>query len=166
MLRPEPSPGDPTIAARLPALLPLPLLFLAGCLWLPDWPLPDTVVPDQALDEDDSNLVTHCTPHEGPSNPVLLRRGVAPVPFTCRIRGAESVQWTIDTRSGGPSVAPFVLAVGVEEVLVHGEDMPWSPAPYAAELSVVVQRGGRQTTISRPVIVSSDADEIVPLEAP
>jgi hypothetical protein len=152
----------PTSAFALSAVL-------GGCIWLPDWPFPDTVVDEEYV-EDDSRLLSHCIPEADPTRPVLLRRGES-VEFHCRVRGADLVTWSFDIdddeqleASGlagrAPRIQPILLGSGVERIAVHGDDLPWSPRPYGGRLQVATSEGGRQQLVTWPLVVASHADDV------
>lgn len=137
--------------------------LLSGCIWLPDWPFPDTIVPGEEFAEDDSQLVSHCSPHQDPRVPVLMRRGAAPTSFSCRVRNADSVLWRVRI-PGQPGVRDHIIASGVERLDVYPDDLPWSPRPYRAELEIAVGQGTTNRSSRWQLIVTSHSDDLARIE--
>lgn len=143
---------------------------------MPDWPFPDTTLPDEEYREDVSDPVNHCAPIAGTGHYILVRRSGAPIDFSCRIRGERSLLWQVqlpdnDDRvfppaPGEPEFPPYAIASGAERVSLHGADLPWSPAPYRADLSITVDSGSREVVVRWPLVVLPFADELVPVELP
>ena len=121
-------------------------------------------MPDEDFAEDDSQLVTHCAPHQDPRVPVLLRRGAAPTSFSCRVRGADSVVWHVRI-PGEPRVRDYIIATGVERLDVYPDDLPWSPRTYRAELEIAVGQGTTNRSSRWQLIVTSHADDLARIEA-
>jgi len=163
--------------ARLRTLLGLSLLALSlmsGCLWLPNWPIPDKVEPEPS---GTTFPFAHCTPRPNRWEPVLVGAMTGPRTVQCRIRGAESVLWTLSTEVDGDEpfldldeglleelapqlTSPLVLGRDVEAVELHRESLPWSPRPYGAVLRASVQLPGEITTKRWPILVVPAADEL------
>jgi hypothetical protein len=154
----------PVIPRSPLATAPVLAVLMSGCIWLPNWPFPDTTVPGEDFAEDDSQLVSHCAPHQDPRVPVLLRRGTTPTSFSCRVRGEDSVLWTVRI-PGEPSVRDYIVATGVEELAVHADDLPWAPRPYRAELEIAVRQGTTTRTSHWQLVVMSHADDVARVEA-
>jgi len=129
--------------------------WLSGCVWLPDWPFQDTIV-DDAYVEDDSRLISHCTPHAEPLLPLLIRRGEQR-DLSCRIRNAQRVEWRFlpDDRE-----RPILLAATVERLELHGDDLPWSPQPYGGTLVVEAISGGAVSSFTWQVVVAAHGDDL------
>lgn len=155
----------------MPALLLLLLACGSGCIWLPNWPFPDTIVPGEDFEENDSQLLSHCSPHQDPGTPVLLRRDAGPISFSCRVRNdqdnafraADTVLWEI-LLPANSGLRDSVIATGVERVDLYADDLPWSPRSYRAELKISVGRGTTTQTSRWLLIVPSHADDLAPAE--
>ena len=164
----------PSLGPRLISVL-IAALMLPGCLWLPDWPIPDKVDPDPP-----ENLLpfAHCSPRPNKWEPIVVGDISGPRSVHCRIRGADSVLWTIDTEvddddpilgldpalledSAPVQDGPMILARDVESIDLYRSTLPWSPRPYAAILRAAVQLPGGEVTTKRwPVLVVPGADEL------
>ena len=168
--------------SSLRARLLLPLLLsaflsasgLSGCLWLPDWPIADKVEPDPSTD---NRPFAHCNPRPNRWEPILVGAATGSRTVECRIRGAESVLWTLSTEVDeeqptlelDPSLlvelapelrTPLVLGRDVESVRLRRDMLPWSPRPYVAVLRASVQLPGEVTTKRWPILVIPAADEL------
>ena len=147
---------------------------LPGCLWLPNWPIPDKIEPEPS---GDTLPFAHCSPRANPWEPVLVGAATGPRSIHCRIRGAESILWTLSTEVDEATpfldldenllqelapqlTSPLVLGRGVEGVELHRESLPWSPRPYGAILRASVQLPGEVTTKRWPVLVIPASDEL------
>lgn len=147
---------------------------LCGCLWLPDWPIPDKVEPAPSSD----NLpFAYCNPRPNRWEPILVGAATGSRTVECRIRGAESVLWTLSTEVDdeqptleldptlldqlAPELrTPLVLGRDVESVRLRRDMLPWSPRPYVAVLRASVQLPGEVTTKRWPLLVIPAADEL------
>lgn len=128
-------------------------------------------MPGEDFAENDSQLLSHCSPHQDPGTPVLMRRDGGPVSFTCRVRNdqddvfraADSVLWEVllPATSG---LKDYVVATGVERIELYPDDLPWSPRPYRAELKISVGRGTTTQTSRWLLIVPSHGDDLLRVE--
>ena len=121
-------------------------------------------MPGDEFTEDDSQLVSHCAPHQDPRVPVLMRRGAPPTTFSCRVRGEDSIVWNVRVE-GDPDVRDFVVATGVEQLDVYPDDLPWSPRPYRAELEIAVRQGTTNRSSSWQLVITPTADDLARIEA-
>lgn len=164
-----------------PAILPITLMslllalpVLPGCLWLPDWPFADKVDPDPPTD---TLPFAYCSPKPNRWEPVLVGAITGPRSVQCRIRGAESILWTLDTEvdesdpllgldvglleDAAPVLSgPLILGRNVEGVTIDRDSLPWSPRPYGAILRASVQLPNEVTTKRWPILVVPAADEL------
>jgi len=164
-----------SLRLRLPCLAwTVSFWVLPGCLWLPNWPIPDKIEPEPS---GETLPFAHCSPRANPWEPVLVGAATGPRSVQCRIRGAESILWTLSTEVDEDNpfldlsenllqelapqlTSPLVLGRGVEGVELHRESLPWSPRPYGAILRASVQLPGEVTTKRWPVLVIPAADEL------
>lgn len=130
-------------------------VVLAGCLWIPGFP-PDKILRDP--DDNDSAVVSHCTPHEGQGRPVLLSTSWGPREFSCRFRADAEPTWTIEFEDG--THLPLVVGAGVSRVEVTREALPFSPEPYSVVLRMTVPGDGREVTYSWRLIVVPHPDDL------
>ena len=141
-------------------------LGAAGCLWLPEVPVPDKIDPVTPGDTDE--LIAFCTPRPRRREPVLLGGSADFREVRCRIRGADMVEWRVVGVEDTPQEdLDLVVATGVERVVLHRGSLPWSPQPYAVELALRVEReNGGGADESWPLLIIPDGDElvVVPLE--
>ena len=148
--------------------------LLSGCLWLPEWPIPDKIEPEPTSE---SLPFAHCNPRPNRWEPILVGAATGPRRVECRIRGAESVLWTLSTAVNddepvleldadlleelAPQLrTPLILGRDVESVRLRRDSLPWSPRPYAAMLRASVQLPGEVITKRWPILVIPAADEL------
>ena len=153
-------------ALAISSLVLVAVLGAGGCLWLPEFPLPDKIDPVTPGDTDD--LIAFCTPRPRRREPVLIGGSGDFREVRCRIRGAHTVEWRILGIDDTPTEdLELVVATGVERIRLHRGSLPWSPVPYELELALRVEReNGGGADESWPLLVVPDGDElvVVPLE--
>lgn len=112
----------------------------AGCLWLPDWPIPAKIDPETPEDPD-ADLIAFCTPRPRRLEPVLVGPPDDSRDVRCRIRGAATVTWSLRGIEGTEmEEVDLTLATGVERIVLHRSSLPWSPRPYEIELVLRAER--------------------------
>ncbi len=157
------TPREGLVRSAAPIVVLLFVLAGGGCLWLPDLP-PDKIDPPTADDDDDSSLISFCTPRPRSAEPVLVGGPTLVRELRCRVRGAQTITWTLIGLDGTPLEGrELVVASGVERIELHRDSLPWSPQPYRVDLvlSVFSQTQGTAFAPPWPLVVVPDADDLV-----
>lgn len=156
-------PREGPIRFAAPILVVLIASAGPGCLWLPEFP-PDKIDPPTTDDDDDGAPISFCTPRPRSAEPVMVGGPTSVREIRCRVRGAQTITWTLYGVDGTPlDGQEWVIAQGVERVELHRDSLPWSPVPYKVELilSVFSQTQGTAFAPPWPLIVVPDADDLV-----
>ena len=132
-----------------------------GCLWLPGL-FPEKGTP--ANPPVDDRIVSHCWPHSG--RMLLLGTQTDERTIQCRVAQPAQADWTLSfldppsNTLSAPAVSDYRLAVGVDSIVLSRDDLPWSPHPYEAVLTL---RPAQGQTFSWRLIVLPHADDAWPL---
>lgn len=142
-------------------------MTLSGCLWIPGLFKEKADPPPPTPD---NRPLSHCRPHTGSPRPVLLGEQTGERVFQCRIKDVGQAEWTvtfsepIQNQLPELAVSPYVLGQGVDEVRLRAADLPFSPAPYEAFVTLRLREDGSSQTWR--VIVIPHPDDAFPIVDP